>query len=150
MYKHFHHGIRHFGRGQSDMFEKLLTREHPLKHIPSVEKVVTIGGRAVLVSPLVQGEVYKGGQLNGILELLRECRTNGICLTNICPENLLVNGSDVKYIDLGASIEEFSDYLFQEMCKRAYLTYRWYFRKDLKELLTKSLRDDGSSRIVWL
>ena len=27
------------------------------------------------------------------------------------------------------------------MCKRAFLTYRWHFRKDLKELLTKSLKD---------
>src|SRR5487761_1585472 len=28
------------------------------------------------------------------------------------------------------------------MCKKAHLTYRWHFRNDLKELLTRSLKED--------
>ncbi len=79
--------------------------------------------------------------MNNILDLLRECREAGICLTNICPQNLLVKGPDLMYIDLGNSIVEFSEQFFDQMCRRAYLTYRWHFRKDLKDLLSKSLRN---------
>jgi 2-polyprenyl-3-methyl-5-hydroxy-6-metoxy-1,4-benzoquinol methylase/GT2 family glycosyltransferase len=142
-YKYFHHGTRHFEQGRLELIQRLLSSKSLPKHVLGIENIRVKQDRVVFVSPLVQGELYHGGCLSSILELMRECRTAGICLTNICPENLLVNNSQVKYIDVGTSIVEFSENYFDQMCKRAYLMYRWHFRKDLKSILTRSLKDNN-------
>ena len=141
VYKHFHHGVQHFERGQMETIARLTEAGSILKHVPSVERIVSVRGRVVVVSSYVDGRPYSGGHLREILSLLNECKTAGICLTNISPNNLLVDSSEVKYVDVGTSIVKFSDEHFEQMCRRAYLTYRWHFRPDLGALMTKSLRD---------
>jgi glycosyltransferase involved in cell wall biosynthesis/SAM-dependent methyltransferase len=100
-------------------------------------------GRLIIRMPFVDGERYSGGHLADILQLVRECRQRGLVLTNLHPDNLLVDSRGVRYVDLGRSIQPLSEPTFREMCKRAYLCYRWHFRPDLREILTRSLYDES-------
>ncbi|HEX2922975.1 MAG TPA: glycosyltransferase [Chloroflexota bacterium] len=52
--------------------------------------------------------------------------------------------------DLGRDIKPYSDSLFREMCKRAYLCYRWHFRPDIKELMRRALRDESLPELYGL
>ncbi|MCL5438337.1 MAG: glycosyltransferase, partial [Candidatus Thermoplasmatota archaeon] len=142
-FKYFHHGSDHFGSDQLDFLSEKLKPGNCLNHITPIMNLSISGKRVVLVSKLVTGSVYEGGYLNDLLDLLRECKSAGICLTNIAPENLLVGETGLTFIDLGIGIVRFSDDCFYQMCKRAYLTYRWHFRKDLKDLLSRALRENN-------
>ena len=76
-----------------------------------------------------------------MLTLLREARQAGIACRNIHPENLLATSSGVKLIDYGSDIVPMDESEFEQMCRRAYLTYRFPFGSDLKRLMTESLTD---------
>src|SRR5208337_4263319 len=82
-----------------------------------------------------------GGRVTELLELLRECKRAGVVTTNLWPKNLIVSKNGLVYVDIGRSIVPYQENLFNEMCKRAYLSFRWHFRSDLKELLTRSLSE---------
>ncbi|MCL4447063.1 MAG: glycosyltransferase [Candidatus Thermoplasmatota archaeon] len=140
-YKYFHHGAQHFEHGRLELLRKIANSNLQLKHLAGIEKVVVSEGRVILVSSFVEGEMYHGGYLSSIMELLQECRAAGICLTNISPDNLIVSGSRVMYVDLGTSIVGFSDGYYDNMCRRAFLTYRWHFRSDFKELAHRTLKE---------
>ena len=53
-------------------------------------------------------------------------------------------------IDLGADIVPFNDAEFEQMCRRAFLTYRFPFRSDLKALMTRALHDDALPELTGL
>jgi 2-polyprenyl-3-methyl-5-hydroxy-6-metoxy-1,4-benzoquinol methylase/GT2 family glycosyltransferase len=112
-----------------------------LKRIVTVEKLVFEGNQVLLAMPFIEGHPYDGGRLLELLELLRECRRAGVVTTNLWPKNLIVGKNGLVYVDVGRSIVPYQKGLFAEMCKRAFLTYRWHFRTDLKELLTRSIHD---------
>ncbi len=107
-----------------------------------VEEVWADGPHLVLVSPLVRGEHYTGGHWWELVELLRECRALGVALTNIHPDNLLVTGGGLVFVDLGVSVEPITEPLWEQMVRRAFLSFRWHGRADLRELMTRSLRED--------
>jgi 2-polyprenyl-3-methyl-5-hydroxy-6-metoxy-1,4-benzoquinol methylase len=112
-----------------------------LKRIIPVEEVVVQGNQVLIAMPFIQGPHYAGGRITELLELLRECRKAGVVTTNLWPKNLIIGKNGLVYVDIGRSIVPHQENLFNEMCKRAFLTYRWHFRSDLKELLTKSLNE---------
>ena len=91
--------------------------------------------------PFIEGQLYNGGRITDLLELLRECRKIGVITTNLWPKNLVIGKNGLIYVDIGRSIVPYQENLFNEMCKRAFLTYRWHFRSDLKELLTRSIHE---------
>ncbi|MCZ6692184.1 MAG: glycosyltransferase [Planctomycetota bacterium] len=99
------------------------------------------GIHAVLIYPYEQGEPYRGGHGSGLLELLRECRQRGILCSNLHPDNLRVTPSGLRLIDYGSDIRPFSEAGFEQMCRRAWLTWRWHYRRDLKELMRRSLKE---------
>jgi glycosyltransferase involved in cell wall biosynthesis/2-polyprenyl-3-methyl-5-hydroxy-6-metoxy-1,4-benzoquinol methylase len=114
-----------------------------LKRIVTVEKLVVEGNQVLLAMPFIEGQPYDGGRLLELLELLRECRRAGLVTTNLWPKNLIVGKNGLVYVDVGRSIVPYQESLFSEMCKRAFLTYRWHFRTDLRELLTRSIHDSN-------
>jgi 2-polyprenyl-3-methyl-5-hydroxy-6-metoxy-1,4-benzoquinol methylase len=140
-YKYFiKNGIQKKNRLLNVVRDKLNTSAN-LKRIVTVEKVIVRDNQVLLCMPLIKGNHYNGGLITELLELLRECKKTGIVTTNLWPKNLIVGETGLMYVDIGRSIAPFQEDLFNEMCKRAYLTYRWHFRSDLKELLTRSLQD---------
>lgn len=142
-YKVFRAGPRALSSDQLEFLVKSLPRVGESTHLVPILDSARVDGRLIIRMPLVDGERYSGGHLREILDLVRECRHRGIVLTNIHPDNLLVDLGGVRYIDLGRSIQPFTEPSFREMCKRAYLSYRWHFRSDLRELLSRSLYDEA-------
>jgi GT2 family glycosyltransferase/SAM-dependent methyltransferase len=142
-YKHFHAGIYHFGASQLEFLEKALAPERHLRHIVAVERVTIQNGRVVFTTPLVSGEEYHGGHLLQMLAMLRECKEQRIAIKNLSPSNLIVDNSELRFVDAGIDVCPFHPDIFRQMCKRAYLTYRYHFRSDLKQLMARSLRDES-------
>lgn len=145
VYKFFYNGLSNFKDGQIQFIQNKLSSQalSGLKHILPLERIIINGRHIVFITKIVNGHHYSGGQLNRLLELLRECKRAGIILTNISPENLIVTDNSLTYIDLGRSVTPFEPQEYIKMCKRAYLVYKWYFRTDLKDLLHQSLTNDS-------
>lgn len=140
-YKYFHHGNAHFPPGQLDFLRETLGPERDWKHVVPLKRVVALKERVVFVHRYVPGAPYRGGHLSELLGLLRECRRAGVVLTNLAPSNLIVGSDGLRYVDLGISVEPYEERIFREMCKRAYLVYRWHFRSDLRQILQQALQD---------
>ncbi len=122
--------------------DRVGTGANPPQRILPLEDVWTNGSRTVLVSPLLDGEPYVGGHWWDLVDLLRECRTRRVALTNIHPCNLLVTPKGLVYVDLGASVEPLTDSLWTQMIRRAFLSFRWPTKDDLRELMTRCLSQD--------
>ena len=145
VYKYFHHGIGNFRDGQLEFLQRACSTRQLgwAKRITPIERVVIEGSKVVFVSKFVKGHEYAGGKLPEIRELLRECRSAGIVLTNFSPKNVVVADDSFEFVDMGRSVEPLDEEGYREMCRRAYLVYRWPFRADLDELLRKAIRNDS-------
>ncbi|HZY91682.1 MAG TPA: class I SAM-dependent methyltransferase, partial [Thermoplasmata archaeon] len=142
-YKVFREGPLALSSDQLNFLLKGLPREGEATRLVPILGSASVEGRLIIQVPFVDGERYAGGHLNEILQLVRECRQRGLVLTNLHPDNLLAGPGGVRYVDLGRSIQPFTESSFREMCKRGYLCYRWHFRADLRELLSRSLYDEA-------
>ena len=150
VFKYFYYGLNNFDPGQLELIRKscAIGNLEWSMHINPIEEIITDGLSVTFVSPMVTGHDYRGGHLNQLLGLLRECKRAGIVLTNISPKNLVVTDSTLKYVDLGRSVEAFEAKTFEVMCRKAYLVYKWHFRSDLKELLTRALVDQSIPELL--
>lgn len=101
--------------------------------------IIEIAGRRILSYPFETSQPYRGGHANGILQLLRDCRSTGIVTTNLHPKNLRVTAFGVRLIDYGSDIRPFSRGAFESMAQRAWLTMRHHDRDDLSELMRSAL-----------
>ena len=100
------------------------------------------GHRAVLVYSFEASNPYRGGHGPGMVDLLTECRRHGIVCRNIHPDNLRVVDGRVRLIDYGSDIRPLKcERDFDAMCRRAWLSYRWANRPDLKDIMRRALKD---------
>ncbi|MCK6479109.1 MAG: glycosyltransferase [Planctomycetes bacterium] len=99
------------------------------------------GVHFILEYPFEESEPYVGGHGPGLVALLRECRERGLACRNIHPDNLRVVGERVVLVDYGSDLRPLTDGEFLHMCRRAWLSWRWHHRPDLKALMTKALKD---------
>ncbi len=134
--------------GLLDLVREKLNPSSGLKRIATVENLIVEKNQVLLVSPFIEGSHYEGGRITELLELLQECKKAGLVTTNLWPKNLIVGKNGLVYVDIGRSIVPYTEALFHEMCKRAYLTYRWHFRSDLKELLARSLKESSMPELT--
>lgn len=142
IYKYFHYWKARDRDMKVAFLQSLVGRLTGYDTLPDVQELRRRGDHVVAVYPYEVGTKYEGGYLDAILTLLRECRDAGIACRNIHPDNLLVTASGVKLIDFGSDIVPASEGDFERMCRRAFLTYRFHFRSDLKQRMTRSLTDD--------
>lgn len=105
--------------------------------------VATEGVHTVLTLPFEESEPYRGGHGPDLVRLLRQCRECGITCRNVHPDNLRVTAHGLRLIDYGSDIRPFDETDFLHMCRRAWLTWRWHHRPDLKQLMRRALRDDS-------
>ena len=106
------------------------------------------GHQAVLVYPFEASEPYTGGHGPGMVELLAECRRCGVVCRNLHPDNLRVVDGRVRLIDYGSDIRLLeSEREYTMMCRRAWLSYRWARRTDLKALMRRALHDDETPEL---
>ena len=98
------------------------------------------GHHAVLAYPFEASEPYTGGHGPGMVELLAECRRYGVVCRNLHPDNLRVVDGRVRLIDYGSDIRPLeSEREYAMMCRRAWLSYRWADRADLKASMRRAL-----------
>lgn len=112
------------------------------------------GMHAVLAYPYEPSTPYAGGHGPGFVRLLRECRRYGIVCRNLHPQNLIVTATGLRLVDYGADISPYSEVEWLHMCRRAWLTWRWHRRPDLKHLMMRALTNtalpelDGFERLL--
>ena len=98
------------------------------------------GHHAVLVYAFEASEPYTGGHGPGMVDLLAECRRYGIVCRNLHPDNLRVVDGRVRLIDYGSDLRRLeSEHDYTMMCRRAWLSYRWAGRADLKAIMRRAL-----------
>ena len=98
------------------------------------------GHHAVLIYEFEESECYTGGNRPGMVELLVECRRCGIVCRNLHPDNLRVVDGRVRLIDYGSDIRPLgNEYEYMKMCQRAWLSFRWASRDDLKAVMREAL-----------
>ena len=141
VYKYFHSWNTRNRERQVEFLQSLAGRFSGCRTLLDIQEVRQRGTRVVMVHPYETGTKYPGGHLEELLTLLRECREAGIACRNIHPDNLLVTPSGMKLIDYGSDIVPAGGREFQQMCRRAFLTCRFHFRSDLKDLMTRALTD---------
>ena len=149
-YKHFHYLNPRIKDLWLPFLESLAGRLSGYRSLPDLKEVRIKDGHVVAVYIYEAGARYEGGYLNGILTLLRECREAGIACRNIHPDNLLVTESGLKLVDLGADIVPYDEGEFRHMCRRAFLTYRYPSRSNLKLLMTKALTEEALPELIGM
>ena len=150
VYKYFHYWKSRNRERQIAFLQSLAGKLAGYKTLPALQEVRRDGDCVVAVYPHEAGSKYEGGELQGLLTLLRECRHAGIACRNIHPGNLLATADGLQFIDYGADVVPFNDAEFEQMCRRAFLTYRFPFRSDLKRLMTRALTDAGLPELTGL
>ena len=118
--------------------------------LPDILEVRRSGDSVVLVYPYEFGVSYTGGHLQSMLTLIRDCQRVGIACRNIHPDNILMVSSGLKLVDYGIDIVPINDAEFEQMCRRAFLTYRFAFRSDLKSVMRCTLTDDAVAELHGL
>lgn len=142
VYKYFFTSYANFQEGALSLIKSRILNNSVLAHTCRLSEIIEDEGEVIFVSSYEGNATYHGGHLSDILAILREFKISGIICDNFHPKNLIFNGVSLKYVDLGSSLMPFSEQEYIQMCKRAYLTYRWHFREDLSELMAASLFDD--------
>ena len=150
VYKYFHYWKARDREQRISFLQSLAGRLSGYRTLPEILEVRREGGQLVAVYPYEEGTTYDGGHLEGLLTLLRETRQAGIACRNIHPGNLVVTPGGVKFIDYGSDIVPINGYEFEQMCRRAFLTYRFPFRSDLKRLMTRALTDSTLPELAGL
>ena len=150
VYKNFHYWKARDRSERIAFLKSLVGKVSGYRSLPDLLEVREQGEHVVAAYPYEEGTMYEGGHLEGLLTLLRETRQAGIGCRNIHPDNLLVTPSGLKFIDYGSDIVSWDESEFEQMCRRAYLTYRFPFRSDLRRLMTDSLTDVSLSELTGL
>lgn len=101
----------------------------------------------ILSYPYENSEPYLGGQGAGLVDLMADCWNQGLICRNIHPKNLRVVGSEVRLIDYGGDLllrEDSINYEleFKAMCRRAFLSWRFWNRADLPDLMRSSIKQE--------
>ena len=150
VYKYFHYWKARNRLERVAFLKSLVGKVSGYRSLPDLLEIREQGERVVAVYPYEERTEYDGGHLDGLLILLRESRQAGIACRNIHPDNLLVTSSGLKFIDYGADIVPWDESEFEQMCRRAYLTYRFPFRSDLRRLMTESLTNISLPELTGL
>ncbi len=141
-YKYFIGGKLSLSKEQLQFLEEIYSRTPIPGWLVKVHEIRASEKGIIFKEELVKGTPYSGGYLSNLIEILRDSKRLGIVIKNIAPKNFLISDKGVVYVDVGKDLVPINGPLYMNMCKRAYLMYRWYFRKDLQELARKSLSDE--------
>ena len=149
-YKYFHYWKARDRKERISFLQSLAGNLSGYKSLPDLLEVSRQGENVIAIYAYETGSIYDGGHLEELLTLLREAHQAGIACRNIHPDNLLVTASGLKLIDYGSDIVPVDDGEVEQMCRRAFLTYRFPFRSDLKGLMTESLTNPSVPELTGL
>ena len=128
---------------QRDYLSSLVGRWTNTGSLYSIEAFRVFRGRAVLVYPYEATTPYRGGHGPGLVALIKECREYGVVCWNLHPSNIRVRDDRLKLVDYGADLRPYDPAAFESMCERAWLTWRWWHRPDLKRIMRLARTGDA-------
>ena len=110
------------------LFERM-KKAAPLKHIQNIRSVKLCGQKYILVqSPRIDSREFDSVPDTSVAEyiqLLREFKRLGWVSTDLQPKNLRVLPDGALMLaDIGHSLFPFSQYMFESMCRRAFVTHK--------------------------
>ena len=142
IFKIFKNSRKSISNEQKSFLEEVLCNSTcKPKHILPVLNILNKGNAFIIQSPRIIGMEYKGGYWWDLVEMLKEYHERRIALTNIHPDNLKVLDSGLIFIDIGSSVVPLNQNLWEQMVQRAYLSFRYPKRADLKTLMTQSISE---------
>lgn len=99
-------------------------------------------GHPVIVEMVWEPSVpYTGGRGPEMVALLRALRAAGWAHSNVRPDNLRVTADGLRIIDVGRSLQPFSEEAEEHVARRALLSMRGAGRPDLADLMRRSIHD---------
>lgn len=91
---------------------------------------------------------YTGGQGPALFGCLKSLVQAGLVHTNVQPDNLRVTATGVQIVDIGRSLQTYTKSLEEAMVRRAFLSWRFAFREDLKTLLRRTNTETDFAELV--
>jgi glycosyltransferase involved in cell wall biosynthesis/SAM-dependent methyltransferase len=143
VFKVFYYGKTGFPENVYDFVSNKMLNEKHLSHFSRLTEIIEKNGELIFVFPYEEFTSYSGDQLENIQDFLRESKEKDIVVVNLYPKNFILVDGIIKHVDIGRSIIPYNEKEYRQMCKRAYLIYRWHFRKDLSKLMELSLFNDN-------
>jgi glycosyltransferase involved in cell wall biosynthesis/SAM-dependent methyltransferase len=126
---------------QREFVRGLVGRLDEAKALPALDMLKESAGHVVLRYPYEPSLPYGGGNGPGLWALLCEFRDRGVVCNNLHPKNLRIIGDRIVLVDIGADLLPWSPDGWKAMVRRAWLSWRWWFRLDLEALMTRSLHE---------
>lgn len=128
------------------VLHRLLTQVRESDALPVPRALTRTPVGWLLELPFEESQPYEGGFGPGMVELLADLHRHGVHCRNLHPDNLRVVEERVRLIVWGADLVDHHDPAaegegFLNMCRRAWLCWRFAWRNDLKELMRGALGD---------
>ena len=94
-----------------------------------------------------------GGYGSDLVELIADLFQAGLAHRNLHPKNIRIINESLRLIDYGADLVHLDDpnaesLEFLRMCRRAWLCWRWWWRKDLDSLMRSSIYDGAMPELT--
>lgn len=129
------------------LLQALATRPR-IPALPQITEVYDWPESVVLETVFEPSCAYAGGHGPALFASLKSLVEAGFVHTNVQPDNLRVTANGLQIVDLGRSLQTHSDALEEAMIRRAFLSWRFSFRDDLKTLLRRSNKETDFAELV--
>lgn len=135
-------------RTQSRPLLRALAARPRIAALPQITEVYDWPEGVVLETVFEQSSAYAGGHGPALYASLKSLVEAGFVHTNVQPDNLRVTANGLQIMDLGRSLQTHSEPLEEAMVRRAFLSWRFAFRDDLKTLLRRSNKETDFAELV--
>ena len=133
------------GRRSSESMAFLASRIGAWAGLPGLYRLLgahDFGTWTLITYPFESSKPFEGGRESDMVALLQSCAAAGIVCNNLHPKNLIQTDSEVKLIDYGADIVDWSERGFEHMARRAFVSDRFALHPELGELLRRCLHEE--------
>lgn len=134
------------------LLEVLVERNEKVECLPNRMNIEQFESRFILTYDWVEG-IHPLKQISSRpwLELLTECRENGIVFWNIKPENVVLNEEGkLVCVDVGRDLKMFTEQDWYSMARKAYICWKHWEREDIQFLLSRSIRESDPAKFSEL
>ncbi|HMY17444.1 MAG TPA: glycosyltransferase, partial [Polyangium sp.] len=135
-------------RTESRQLLQTLAARPRIPALPHIVKVYDWPEGVVLETRFEPSSAYAGGHGPALFATLKSLVEAGFVHTNVQPDNLRVTANGLQIVDVGRSLQTHSEPLEEAMIRRAFLSWRFAFRDDLKTLLRRSNKETDFAELV--
>jgi|GEM_PF-4068990 len=137
IFKFFFDGKDAISEEKLEFVSKKFRANKKISGVRQLSDVICDQNVLIFVTPFELYTQYSGGDEDQVLAILADAKYNEYIYTNFHPKNLMYDShSKLMIIDLGRSLEAFSENGYDNMIRRAYLSVYFYKRSDLEKLMS--------------